>query len=579
MNMIEHWRFVIDHLAKLSGIAGLSIRALLAAGFLAGASSLPADSLRDDAANSAENMKRAGERIYHEGISTSIRPIMAKVDGDVAISGKKVACVTCHQRSGLGSSEAATLIPPVAGSKLFSPRTPKNPFQASLFITENTPGSRPAYTRETLGRALRQGVDSSGRALDALMPRYELSDNDVDALSAYLNSLAGAPDPGVDEESIHFASVVMPDASTTQRNAMLNVLEAYFQDRNSATRHEPRRAEHAPWNKELSARSYRKWKLHVWELAGPASSWPDQLEGYYRRQPVFALLGGVGASEWRPVHRFCEQHRVPCVFPSTDLPEVNESDVYSLYFSKGLILEAETLATYLSQQRPSYKDINGDFRIVQVFRNNIRGMYASRAFRSAMQNHGFTQIDDLVIDSATSSRLHDHTDTGSVIVYWLDANDLLAISESAGANNEHPERYFSSTLINATMETIPIALRKGGHLLHPFALNEKRQKQLLRTNLWLQSKNIAVTDQRIQADAYFVATLTRGAVHKIQGNFSRDYFIERIEHMVENTLSPSIYPRLSLGPRQRFASKGCYIIDLNEPDTAAVSNQPIWITP
>jgi mono/diheme cytochrome c family protein len=568
MNIIEPWRFAIDRLAKPSGIVGSSIRVLLAAGLCAGSSCVAADSLRD------AELKRAGERIYHEGISTTIQPILAKVEGDVAISGKKVACIICHQRSGLGSSEAATLIPPIAGSKLFSPRDTKNPFQASMFITENTSGGRPAYTLETLSRALRQGVDSNGRTLAALMPRYELSDNDVEALSAYLNSLAAAPDPGVDEATIHFASVVMPDASTTQRNAMLDVLETYFQDRNSATRHETRRAEHAPWNKQWSARSYRKWKLHVWELTGPASSWPDQLEKHYRKQPVFALLGGVGASEWSPVHRFCEQYRVPCVFPSTDLPAANESGIYSLYFSKGVLLEAETLATYLS---PTHKDINGNFRIAQVFRNDVRGIYASRAFRSEMQNRGFTQIDDLVIDSVTPSRFHELAHTPSVIMYWLDANDLHAISKSAPTNNEHLERYFSSTLIEAAMEAIPAPLRDRGHLLHPFALNEKRQKQLMRTNLWLKSKNISITDQRIQADAYFVATLTSAAVHKIQGNFSRDYFIERIEHMVENTLSPSIYPRLSLGPGQRFASKGCYIVDLS--DTATVSNLPVWITP
>ncbi|MDO9386473.1 MAG: hypothetical protein Q7T65_07180 [Thiobacillus sp.] len=36
--------------------------------------------------------------------------------------------------------------------------------------------------------------------------------------------------------------------------------------------------------------------------------------------------------------------------------------------------------------------------------------------------------------------------------------------------------------------------------------------------------------------------------------------IERIEQMAETSLSPSIYPRLSLGPGQRFASRGGYIL-------------------
>lgn len=579
MSMTVPWRVIIDRRWGVSRIGRIGVRAMLAAGLCIEASNLAADASPEVAADSVRTLLQAGERIYHHGISTRNQPIVASVEGDVAITGQKIACVTCHQRSGLGTSEAAILIPPIAGIQLFSPRSPRNPFQSSLFTTDSAPGNRPAYRRDTLRRALRQGLDSSGRALDALMPRYELTDQDVDALTAYLNTLATEPDPGVDDDSIHFASVVMPDASPIQRNAMLDVLRAFFQDRNSATRHEPRRAGHAPWNKRWTAHAYRKWQLHIWELTGPAATWPAQLQRYYQQQPVFALLGGVGASEWQPVHVFCERHRIPCVFPSTDMPAANETGFYSLYFSQGLQLEAQALAAYIAQKGRPDADAADSRGIVQIYRNTTRGIYAARAFRQAIQKRGLTHIDDYIIDADESSARGKSapSNTAAVIVYWLDADDLRLLASAASPGNEPPQRYFSSTLINAAAAEIPAILKSGGYLLHPFALNEQRQTQLLRTNLWLQRKDIAVSDQRIQADAYFVAMLTRGAVHQIQGNFSREYFVERIEHMVENTLSPSIYPRLSLGPGQRFASKGCYLVGLSELSAAA--EQPVWIIP
>lgn len=584
MNIIGRWKSITDLVVVTSGLNKLFFRTLLTILLLACNPGLAAVSVHEDMANSDTRLRSAGERIFREGISTTDLPLIARVESDITVSGNKVACVTCHQRSGLGSSEAATLIPPIIGSKLFLPRTTLNPSQASLIVKINPPGARPAYDKKTLARALRLGVDSSGHALNPLMPRYELTDDDIIALSAYLNSLGAKPDPGVDNEAIHFASVVMPDASPIQRKAMSDVLEAFFRDRNAATRNEPQRAEHAPWHKEWTAHAYRKWKLHIWELTGPASSWPEQLEEYYRIQPVFALLGGVGESEWQPIHRFCESNRVPCVFPSTDLPDVTDGDFYSLYFSKGLLLEAETLAAHLSQRRAMHQDSSATRRILQVYRNDERGKYIAQAFRKALQNRGITQTDDIVwsddaeIMLARSREIFQARD-GFVIVYWLDAHDLHSIGKILENHNGPPDRYFSSTLLDAVVESVPLDFRNSGYLLHPFAQRERWQQQLLRVNLWLNNKNIDSTDQRTMADTYFAATLVRGAVHKIQGNFSRDYFIERIEHMVENTLTPSIYPRLSLGPGQRFASKGCYILELNETEKDGQPNQVLWLTP
>ena len=51
------------------------------------------------------------------------------------------------------------------------------------------------------------------------------------------------------------------------------------------------------------------------------------------------------------------------------------------------------------------------------------------------------------------------------------------------------------------------------------------------------------------------------ALMHVAGNFYRDYLLEKIEHRLSSgSLSPSVYPRTSLGPGQRFLSKGCYVV-------------------
>jgi hypothetical protein len=80
-------------------------------------------------------------------------------------------------------------------------------------------------------------------------------------------------------------------------------------------------------------------------------------------------------------------------------------------------------------------------------------------------------------------------------------------------------------------------------------------------------------------NAYFAVAVTADAVGQTSDLFSREYLVERLEHMVGNTVTPSIYPRMSLGPDQRFASKGSYIV--RPGGRGADDLEPVsgWVTP
>ena len=69
------------------------------------------------------------------------------------------------------------------------------------------PRIRPAYDLALLARALRDGVDAAGRPFDPIMPRYDLSDEDVLNLDAFLRTLSTDISPGVAEKEIHLADM------------------------------------------------------------------------------------------------------------------------------------------------------------------------------------------------------------------------------------------------------------------------------------------------------------------------------------------------------------------------------------
>lgn len=517
---------------------------------------------------SQQELLEAGKKIYLSGVLPDGEGIRAKVRGDVTLHGSQYACANCHRRSGIGSSEGGDLVPPVIGPSLFSPRVSglHEKYTSAGMHTE----TRPAYTTETLGKALREGIDPTGRRLASLMPRFVLTDGEVLALSTYLASLTVALPPGVDEHVIHFATITTP-GNDIARTAMLDVFNEFFRDKNAGTRNEIRRAQFAPFHKEWMYSAYRRWKLHVWDLSGPEQSWAAQLEALYAKQSVFALLGGVGSGNWQSIHRFCEEHELPCLMPLIPRPPAQaDGDFYSIYFSRGVELEALALAKTLAAGTQLSQ------RAIQVLRDTPEARAAAETLRRALQEDGNTTVTDIVLETGQvlsadfwSTLARKHRDSAWVL--WLDDADLQRLASSAA---DKPAAIY----VSATLQRDITALRQ--HPLHSrFTLLSPYQPpgdeaNTLRFRSWARVRKLPLSDLHTQSASFFTATLAGESLMHLRGNFSREYFIERIEHMMDNMINPSLYPRFSLAPGQRFAAKGCYVWGMGKPfDTAQ------WVVP
>lgn len=497
----------------------------------------------------------AGKRLYREGLLASGQLLQANIQGNLQLSGAQAACGNCHRRSGFGTSEGGLTVRPITGPALFVAST------TPVYAASVNQSIRPAYTNETFTRALREGLDVTGRPLHPAMPRYTLDETSLKNLIGYLKTLAAATSPGVTSDTIHFATVITEDVAPEKRQAMLTVLETFVRDKNAGTRSETLRAKRAGWDMQREYQAYRKWQIHVWELTGGSETWPSQLAKLYRQQPVFALLSGITAGTWRPVHDFCEQFEIPCLFPNVDAPPSEERDYYSFYFSKGVILEAQSLAYFLNK----HPEEIGAGPIVQVFRNNAVSAAAANAFRAALNNQFDTLIDipldsdQPLADSVWSDLIS--SKAPSIVVLWLNEAELVRMKDIFAVKQPSGSRlYLSSSLAAALLSKLPPAFDDNIRFLHAFELPDQLDRRLLRTDAWLKARKINIIDQRIQANTLFALTQTGNALMHLLDNFSREYFIELLEHGVENSVITSVYPRLSIGPGQRFAAKVCAII-------------------
>ena len=514
-----------------------------------------------------------GKKMYMEGVLPSGEIMTANVQGDITLTGEQVVCGACHRRSGMGSSEGQDVVPSTTGDILYQPLrlpTTKPPLP---------PERRPAYTDETLKRAIRDGVGADGEAFSPLMPRYPLSDAELGSLVAFLKTLTTDPDPGVTEKQIHFATVIADSVEAEQRKALVDVLNTFVEQKNVETRNESQRAEHAPWHKQWVFGPYRKWALHVWELQGPQESWPQQLEAHYRAQPVFALVSGLVTGSWQPVHDFCEGFEIPCLFPITDLPVIDEQDFYSVYFSKGMTVEGEAIAQNLAD------DGLLNTRVVQVYRaGDARGTVAAAALERTLEARG-GQVEDFALTDLDDESLKDFwssvTDKGrgAVMVLWLSEADTQTFWQRPGADDAAPARiYLSTTLYGSDPDQVPAGVRQQLRFVHPYEMPDKLNRLLMRSTGWLRSRRIyAPAEKQVQANAYFALKMAGGALKDIQGYFDREFLLEGIEHMVDNANYTSVYPRMSLAPEQRFVSKGCYIARLSEDGSLVAVTD--WLVP
>lgn len=536
-----------------------------------------------------------GRRIYREGILASGQPLQGLAAAKVTLAGANAACATCHRRSGYGSSEGPIEVRSITGPSLFgTPLAPPAPVSATarpaLSPSEaaRTNASalraartaafagtrpRPVYDEASLARAIREGIDVTGRTMNASMPRYALEPAAIESLTAYLKTLSVQASPGVTGDTIHFATVIQPGTDPAQRRALLEVLNTYMHDRNLGLRAEVRREEAGSVRLR---RTYREWVLHVWDLKGPSETWSQQLEAYDRQQPVFALVSGLGKASWRPIHEFSERFEVPCIFPQVDVPVLAERDFYTVYLSRGMVLEAQALAKFLQGE-----DERGP--VMQVFRrDNVSAAAGAEAFSRAWSAVTGTAPMDRVLDEVPGEafwqQLAGQTPRATLVL-WLPPRDLTQAQALTAAGSQVKVVYLSSNL-NAGRRTGLAADGEGRvRLVYPQDLPAVREARLEMAKRWLRNKGIALSDEKLQMNAYLAATVTGMLVSHSTDTYSRELLLERMEHRLGTALELSIYPHLSLGPGQRYASKGSYIVQVGGADDRQLNLVSDWIVP
>jgi hypothetical protein len=227
------------------------------------------------------------------------------------------------------------------------------------------------------------------------------------------------------------------------------------------------------------------------------------------------------------------------------MPPARE-DFYSIYFSPGLATEVTTLAQSLGSVREvvvwTEASGSGDRQ-----RATIETAFAAQGIRVVARR---PRADDVVVTALPSSQVESR--------YRSLAHPPRRVYVLASAFAELPDAW----------RPADEGLRLRAVLVTPLGHGAKAQKQLARTRAWLNRRKMQPGSEKIASNALLAAVLTVETLTHIDERFSREYCIEKIEHNLENIPPLTAYPRLSIGPSQRFAAKAVHLLPMADRSDA-----------
>lgn len=270
--------------------------------------------------------EKRGKQIYLRGSGGSSEQITALLnEGATEVPASLLPCAGCHGLDGQGKPEGG-LVPSVITWEALT-----KPYGAA----EQNGRTRPRYTEASLKRAITDGVDPAGNKLLVAMPRYRLSREDLDDLTAYLKRLASDRDPGLTENTISIGTLLpLKGPAAEVGRATGNILRAYFDDIN-----------------QRGGIYNRRLELTIAETSESPAEIIASAERLIREGQVFALIAPFFAKADQELASLAERESVPVIgpftlFPATDTP-LNR---HVFYLLPGLDLQIRSLVDFATQK-------------------------------------------------------------------------------------------------------------------------------------------------------------------------------------------------------------------------------------
>ncbi len=480
--------------------------------------------------------EKSGKQIYVHGTSLGGRKIRAYLgESSLEVPGETMPCANCHGLDGRGKPEGGVVPSNLTWEALTKP----------YGVTRPGGRTHPPYTDRALELAITRGVDPAGNKLLNVMPHYQLSQEDLRDLVAYLKRLGKDRDPGLTENSITIGTTIPARADLAGiGQAIKAVTVAFFEEVNSRG---------GIYN--------RKIELKINETADTPITTSALVKRFIQDEQVFAMTSAFTAGADKELAALMDDLEVPMVGPLTLYPQGGYPlNRHVFYIFSGVDGQARALVNFACQRMP---DKRAGVLVVYSDDEMAKGLLEAITDQcqesgcGPPETYGYPHADSYVPGFVAKLK----QTSKSVIFFLGTGREAIALMQEANELRWSPTFYFPGVVAGNEILGAPPSFAQKIFFSVPSSPDDQtahgtEEFRNLATKHKLPAHHLAV-----QRSVYAAARILIEGLKRAGKDLSREKLIQALEGLYE--YPTGVTPAVTYGINRRIGAMGAYVVTID----------------
>jgi ABC-type branched-subunit amino acid transport system substrate-binding protein len=481
-------------------------------------------------------VERRGKQIYLQGKSPSGKDILAYLgDDSMELPGSAMACANCHGFDGQGKPEGGITPSNLSWEVLSKP----------YGLAHADGRKHPAYTERGLQLAITRGLDPGGNKLQNVMPRYQMSEQDLADLIAYLKRLGKDRDPGITENKITIGTALPATGALAEMGQSIKaVTTAFFTELNS---------QGGIYNRRVHLK-------FVETLDTPAGTRAN-VERLLKDDQVFAMSGAFIAGSEKEIIPLLAEQNVPLIGPFTLYPQTTvplNREVF--YLLSGVDDQARALVDFAAA-RPEFQKA----RLAVLHSQSEAYENASKAVKVEAEKKKLPppQAYEYMAGRLDAAAIVKQIKPLSpeAVLFLGSPEELISLLQEAEKLEWFPAIFLPSANAGAGIFAAPAGFDGKLFFSFPTSPNDQDAEGLKEFRALAEKYQLPKKHLSAQISAYTAAKILVEALKRAGKDVSREKLIQVLEGLYE--YRTGLTPAITYGPNRRIGARGAYVVTID----------------